>query len=132
MAPEQARGETDRISVRTDVFALGASLYFLLTGRAPGSPEALRDAPTLTRAGYTGPQPVVALAPRLVDPGIPRALEAVCRKAMAAAPEDRYADAAALGADLGLFLEGEAVGAYPEGLWRRGLRVAARHKTAIL
>jgi len=131
MAPEQARGEVERLDARADVFALGGILYFLLTGRPP-APERLSEAPTRTWVGYAGPRPGAFPAPRQVDPEIPRALEAVCLKALAPSPDGRYADAGELGAELGLFLEGAAVSAYPEGLWRRALRLAARHKAPIV
>ena len=86
MAPEQARGEWDRIDFRTDVFGLGAVLYKLLTGHAP----------------YRGPNQLAILAlaqkgeitpPRQLDALIPAPIEAVCLKALSAAPENRYPSA---------------------------------------
>jgi hypothetical protein len=83
MAPEQARGEGDRIDQRTDIFGLGAVLYSLLTDCAPyaGSDyfEVLEHA-----------QKAQVTPPRQVEPTIPARLEAVCLKALAAAPENRY------------------------------------------
>jgi len=107
MAPEQARGELDRLDARSDVFALGGILFFLLVGRAPAPAE-----------------------PRC--PALPRALDAIWRRARAVAAEDRYASVAELSADVTRFLEGGAVRALPEGPARRVLRVALRHRAAIL
>ena len=133
MAPEQARGEVERIGTRTDVYALGGILYFLLTGRAPGGEaEGVSQAATRTWAGYAGPRPSRVVPPRQLDPGLPRALEAICLKALAAEPEARYASAPELSADVALFLEGAAVSAFPEGPWRKVLRFASRHRTPIL
>src|SRR5262249_6913645 len=86
MAPEQARGEVQRIDVRADVYALGAILYFLLTGRSPFPPEEPGQA--LARVARESPLP-----PRRLDPRIPRALESIIRKAMAADATYRYASA---------------------------------------
>lgn len=133
MAPEQARGEVEGLDARTDVFALGAILHYLLTGRAPGgSAPGLSMAATRTWAGNASapPRPVADL--RKLERGIPRELAAICLKALAPRPEGRYASASELAADVALFLEGAAVSALPEGAWRKALRLAARHRTPIL
>jgi eukaryotic-like serine/threonine-protein kinase len=106
MSPEQARGEahTDH---RTDIFSLGAILWFMLTGSAPG--EQL-DAP----------------------PGLPRPLRAICGKAMAADPSARYQSAGEMTTDIAHYLNGEPVSAYPESLLERGNRILARHRTAVI
>jgi serine/threonine-protein kinase len=133
MAPEQARGEVQRLDARTDVYALGAILYFLLTGRVPGTDnEAVSRARTKTWAGYRGPRPAGLVPPRQIDPDLPRPLQAICLKALAGEPADRYPSAAELAADVGLFLEGAAVSAYPEGPWGRLRRFAAKYRTPIL
>ncbi len=132
MAPEQARGEVERVDARADVYALGAILYFLLTGHAPGRPRADPEAPTRTWAGGSGPRPAGVPPPREAAPDVPRPLEAICLKALAPEPEERYPSASDLAADVGRFLEGEPVSAYPEDVWRRALRFAARYRTPIL
>jgi len=129
MAPEQARGEIDRVDSRADVYALGALLYFLLTGRAPGRTKAGPDEPTRTWAGPSRPSAIEP--PRRLAAGIPRALEAICLKALAPDPEGRYPKVDDLAADVGRFLEGDRVSAYPENPWRRARRFATRHRTAI-
>ena len=132
MAPEQARGDVEHTDARTDVYALGAILYFLLTGRAPGISRALSDASTKTWAGYAGPKPEAIVPPRQLDRGIPRALDAICLKALAMEPEGRYGSVAELSADVALFVEGAPVSAFPEGPWRKTVRFAAKHRTPIL
>ncbi len=87
MAPEQARGDSDRIDHRVDVFGLGGVLYALLTGRPPY--QASKPGPTLALA-----QKAEITPPRRLDPKVPGPIEAVCLKAMAAAPENRYGSAA--------------------------------------
>ena len=129
MAPEQARGEVDRVDARADVYALGAILYFLLTGRAPGRTKAGPDEPTRTWAGPSRPPAIEP--PRRLAPHVPRPLEAICLRAMAGDPEGRYPSVDDLAADVGRFLEGERVSAYPENAWRKARRFAARHRTAI-
>jgi serine/threonine-protein kinase len=129
MAPEQARGDVDRVDARADVYSLGALLYFLLTGRAPGRKKAGPDEPTRTWAG--GARPPAIEPPRRLAPHVPRPLEAICLRAMAWNPEARYPGIDGLAADVGRFLEGERVSAYPENAWRKARRFAARHRTPI-
>jgi serine/threonine protein kinase len=133
MAPEQARGDVDRVDVRSDVYALGAILYFMLTGRAPGRSPASPDAPTRTWAAprHAAVAPGI-VPPRDLAPDLPRPLEAICLKALALEPERRYGGASELASDVGRFLEGERVAAYPEGLLGRALRFATRYRTPLL
>ncbi|NOK21719.1 protein kinase domain-containing protein, partial [Corallococcus carmarthensis] len=102
MAPEQARGEVSRLDRRADVYSLGASLYFLLTGQVPipgaNGLEVLNNIP------HTEPRP-----PRLLEPGLPPDLEAVTLKCLEKDRSARYDSARALAEDLDRFLSGEPV-----------------------
>ena len=81
MSPEQAEG-LDRLGPRSDVYSLGATLYCLSTGRPPYTGD---DAGTILRAVQRG-----EFGRPRIDPTIDPALEAVCLKAMALEPEERY------------------------------------------
>ncbi len=83
MAPEQARGDGQMVDARTDVFALGAVLYRLLTGRAPYEAESTGRAVELAVACEFPSVDVLA-------PDAPPPLRAICQKAMAARPEERF------------------------------------------
>jgi serine/threonine-protein kinase len=76
MCPEQAEGRLDLLGPASDVYSLGATLYCLLTGRAPVEEP---DAGVVLERVRRGEIP----RPRQVQPGLPRPLEAICRKAMA-------------------------------------------------
>jgi len=115
MAPEQARGESGRADRRADIYSLGAILYFLLTGRAPGGGQATD----------------VLERPRRLNPELARPLEAICLKALAPEPEARYASVEALGEDVSRFLAGLPVEAYPEGPLERARRIVSRYHTPI-
>ncbi len=124
MSPEQAAGQVDRIGVATDVYGLGATLYYLLTGRAPFPAEPLAVIkPALIRGEFPRPAEV--------DPEVAPALEAICLKAMATDPKDRYPSARALADDVERWLADEPATAYrdpPLALLGRWVR---RHRTAV-
>ena len=114
MAPEQAEGQRGKPLPASDQYSLGAVLYELLTGEAPFSgPPAI----VLYNVVHQEPEP-----PRQRNPHIPPELEAVCLKAMARHPEQRYPSCAELAADLRRWLEGEPVLARPLGMAGRCLR----------
>jgi len=89
MAPEQARGQGERVDTRTDVYGLGAVLYYLLTGQPPHQGKTLNEVIEQARD-------VPIVPPRRLNPRVPRALERVCMKAMAADPRFRFRSADAL------------------------------------
>ena len=84
MSPEQASGDLEHLGPRSDVYSLGATLYCLLTGRAPFEGDDVARVLRAVQRGEFSP-------PRALDPAIDRALEAVCLKAMSLEPANRYA-----------------------------------------
>jgi serine/threonine-protein kinase len=109
MAPEQARGDVEATDERADVYALGALLHYLLVGAPPGpAPDPRRERPELARP-----------------------LCAICLRALAPEPGRRYGGVPALLADMVALREGGAVAAYPQGLFGRMLRGAARYRVAV-
>jgi serine/threonine-protein kinase len=124
MSPEQTEGQTDRFGPASDVYGLGATLYHLLTGRPPIEGGDVFEALRKVRKGDVPPA-------RAVNRHVPKALEAVCRRAMSVRPEDRYPTPRALADDLEHWLAGEAVSAYREPAPARVARWARRHRTAV-
>jgi serine/threonine protein kinase len=102
MSPEQARGETEQIDVRSDIFSLGALLKFIAVGGGQ------RKSP------------------------VPRSVLAICAKATAERPNARYANVPELAADVSLYMDGLPVGAYSENFLERFGRFYKRHQIAIL
>lgn len=123
MSPEQAAG-TAALGPATDMFGLGAILYAILVGRAPYSGP---DADTVLRYAREGrpPPPVTA------NPGVPSALDAVCRKSMMREPSDRYPTAQGIARDVELWLAGDVPGVYRETLRERARRSARRRPLMV-
>ncbi|MCA9248839.1 MAG: serine/threonine protein kinase, partial [Planctomycetales bacterium] len=104
MSPEQAEGDLSRIGRWSDVYGLGATLYQVLVGKAPFSGNSHEILDQVRRGAFP--------APRTVRPRTPRALEAICLKAMDKAPERRYASAQELADDVVRWLADEPVQAW--------------------
>jgi serine/threonine protein kinase len=104
MAPEQERGEVELIDQRTDVFALGAILQYLLQ-EPPGSPHS---------ESYARP------------------LRAICAKAMAPEMSARYSSVQELAEDVGRYLDDKPVGAYRKNMFERTVRLINRNRVAVV
>jgi serine/threonine protein kinase len=102
MSPEQARGETEQIDVRSDIFSLGALLKFIAVGGGQRRSS------------------------------VPRSVLAICAKATAERPNARYANVSELAADVSLWMDGLPVSAYSENFLERFGRFYKRHQVAIL
>jgi serine/threonine protein kinase len=107
MSPEQARGDVAHLDARSDIFSLGALLRFLLTGDS--------NSPT----GMRGPR-------------LEKSLEAICSKATAQSPADRYTTVPELALDVSRYLDGLAVGAHRESILEKAIRFYRRYRFFIL
>lgn len=119
MSPEQAAGRVNEIGPATDIYALGAILYELLTGAPPFRADSWSE--TILKALHEEPEP-----PSRRQADVPSELEAICLKCLEKAPERRYATAAGLAADVEAFLAGRAVGVAAVDDRERLSRAAAR------
>jgi serine/threonine protein kinase len=123
MAPEQAEGDSSKIGPRTDVYALGAILYELLTGRPPFRAATAFE----TLAQVKGADPV---PPSRIQPGLPGEIETICLKCLEKQPARRYATALDLAEDLRRFLDGEPIRAQDPPMWLH-LWKRARRRPAL-
>jgi serine/threonine protein kinase/Tfp pilus assembly protein PilF len=125
MAPEQAAGETTKVSKTTDVYGLGAVLYQLLTGHPPF-------------AGGTTYETIKLLLdaeprqPRLLNPKIDRDLSTICLKCLEKNPQHRYLSAVALAEDLEHWLKHEPIRVRRTGVFNRGKKWVRRNPTSAL
>lgn len=120
MAPEQAEGRNDRVGPHTDVYALGAILYQMLTGRPPFLGRTAAE--TMMQVVQREPA-----APSRSNPDLPRDLETICLKCLEKEPAQRYATARELGEELGRFLKGDPVLARPANFARKSTSWLRHH-----
>jgi serine/threonine-protein kinase len=124
MSPEQAAGQNEAVGPASDIYGLGATLYAVLTGRPPFGGDSVAEVLQRVQGGDFPP-------PRQLRPGTPRALEAICLKAMAREPSARYTTALELAADLERWLADEPVTAWREPLRVRSGRWVRRHQALV-
>ncbi len=124
MPPELADGHASETDERTDVYLLGATLYEILTGQPPRAGRNREEILDLARTASPTP-------PRKIIPELPRAIEAICLKAMSHHREHRYASAMDLALDVQRYLADEPITACREGTFARVRRWSRKHKLAI-
>lgn len=123
MAPEQVLGGPDSVGPSVDVYALGAILYEMLTGRPPFRAESAME----TQRQVTQVEPV---SPARINASVPRDLETICLKCLNKQPKDRYVTAEALAADLRRFLRNDPIHARPVTRLERSMRWIKRKPAA--
>ena len=125
MPPEQADGRVANVGPLSDVYSLGAILYCMLTGRPPF--QSANPIDTIIQVIKEPP-----IAPRQLNPSVPRDLETICLKAIEKSPSKRFASASEMQAELNRYLAGEPIVARPISGVERGSRWLWRHPTVAL
>jgi len=125
MSPEQAAGRWDQLGPASDVYSLGATLYYLLVGQPAFRGEDVGKVLTRVQEGDFS-------WPREVNRKVDRGLEAICLKAMGLKAEDRYASGSALAEDVEHWLADEPVSAQRETLGKWIARWMRHHRSWTL
>ncbi len=121
MSPEQASSDTSQVGPLSDIYSLGATLYFLLTGSPPIVSGTDMNWFEQLRTGSFPP-------PKRVQPFVPTALESVCLKAMSLKPDERYLSPLELARDIDRWLADEPVFAHSDGWSTRIARFTRQHR----
>ena len=124
MSPEQATGRLDRVGVRSDVYSLGATFYYLLTQQPPVDNDSVPNILSKVEKGEI-------VAPSLVAANCHPALSAICMRAMSRSPKDRYPSCQEFAADIERWLADEPVSVFRESITVRCGRWLRRHKTFV-
>ncbi len=123
MSPEQAAGDLEQLGVATDIYSLGATLYCILTGEHAFSRKSQNVLGNIKAGRFERPS--------AKQPDVPKALEAVCLKAMATAPENRYGSARELAIDIEKWVADDPVSAWKEPITVRARRWMKRHPKSV-
>ena len=122
MSPEQACGAIPQLDERSDVYSLGAILYFLLAGKSPRAMDQ-------SNASFNDSQALPR--PRELNPKVSKPAEAVCLKAMATSPAERYASARELATDIAHLIDDEPVSAYRENILEQIIRWLGKNRFLV-
>ena len=124
MSPEQARGDWAAVGPVSDIYSIGATLYYVITGRPPFDGRTPAQVVAHVREGKL-------LAPSEMNPTVPPSLDAICRRAMEQDRAYRYQSARDFATDLERWLADEPVSAWREPLAVRARRWVQRHRLAV-
>jgi eukaryotic-like serine/threonine-protein kinase len=124
MSPEQAAGRLDILGPRSDVYSLGATLFCVLTGEAPVDGESIGEILQKVQRGN-----IKSLSD--LNPALDKNLKAICHKALAVEPAQRYARASELAADIQSWLADEPTIALPDTLWSKVGRWTRRNQGMV-